>query len=97
MFDVFTEEIEVTIKDGIANLYWYNPHYAAEQNKKMQESLQPYDTIGQNHLIEGTSDAREWWKPKRGSAARFRPLHPREFPGRQDLTNPVSKKSIYAA
>ena len=23
MFDVFTEEIEVTIKDGIANLYWY--------------------------------------------------------------------------
>ena len=23
MFDVFTEEIEVLIKDGIANLYWY--------------------------------------------------------------------------
>ena len=23
MFDVFTEEIEVMIKDGIANLYWY--------------------------------------------------------------------------
>jgi hypothetical protein len=23
MFDVFTEEIEVTIKDGLANLYWY--------------------------------------------------------------------------
>lgn len=23
MFDVFTEEIEVTLKDGIANLYWY--------------------------------------------------------------------------
>ena len=23
MFDVFTEEIEVTIKDGIANSYWY--------------------------------------------------------------------------
>lgn len=23
MFDVFTEEIEVAIKDGIANLYWY--------------------------------------------------------------------------
>ncbi|MDD5773697.1 MAG: restriction endonuclease [bacterium] len=23
MFDVFTEEIEVTIKDGMANLYWY--------------------------------------------------------------------------
>jgi len=23
MFDVFTEEIEVTIKDGIAHLYWY--------------------------------------------------------------------------
>jgi hypothetical protein len=24
MFDVFTEEIEVLIKDGIANLYWYS-------------------------------------------------------------------------
>jgi hypothetical protein len=24
MFDVFTEEIEVLIKDGISNLYWYN-------------------------------------------------------------------------
>lgn len=23
MFDVFTEEVEVLIKDGIANLYWY--------------------------------------------------------------------------
>ena len=23
MFDVFTEQIEVLIKDGIANLYWY--------------------------------------------------------------------------
>ena len=23
MFDVFTEEIEVLLKDGIANLYWY--------------------------------------------------------------------------
>jgi hypothetical protein len=23
MFDVFTEEIEVTIKEGITNLYWY--------------------------------------------------------------------------
>ena len=23
MFDVFTEEIEVLIKDGIANLYWF--------------------------------------------------------------------------
>ena len=23
MFDVFTEEVEVIIKDGLANLYWY--------------------------------------------------------------------------
>jgi hypothetical protein len=23
MFDVFTEQLEVLIKDGIANLYWY--------------------------------------------------------------------------
>jgi hypothetical protein len=23
MFDIFTEEIELTIKNGIANLYWY--------------------------------------------------------------------------
>ncbi|WP_233846337.1 hypothetical protein [Paraburkholderia sp. HD33-4] len=23
MFDVFNEEIEVLIKDGLANLYWY--------------------------------------------------------------------------
>ena len=23
MLDVFTEEIEVLIKDGVANLYWY--------------------------------------------------------------------------
>jgi hypothetical protein len=23
MFHVFTEKIEVTIKDGLANLYWY--------------------------------------------------------------------------
>jgi hypothetical protein len=23
MFDVFTEEVEILIKDGIANLYWY--------------------------------------------------------------------------
>ena len=23
MFDVFTEEVEILVKDGIANLYWY--------------------------------------------------------------------------
>src|SRR5258708_17947777 len=23
MFDVFTEEVEVLVKDGLANLYWY--------------------------------------------------------------------------
>ncbi len=23
MFDVFTEEIEIIVKDGLANLYWY--------------------------------------------------------------------------
>lgn len=35
MFDVFTEEIEVLLKDGIANLYWFKRdlHKAWLKNK----------------------------------------------------------------
>lgn len=40
MFDVFTEEVEILIKDGIANLYWYK----GDLHKAWLRSGVPIDT-----------------------------------------------------
>lgn len=49
MFDVFTEEIEVLIKDGIANLYWYK----GDLQKAWLRSRVP------EHLLKEVSSLRD--------------------------------------
>jgi hypothetical protein len=44
MLDVFTDEVEVLIKEGMANLYWYKPYLkkawlSAGVPEKLVESL----------------------------------------------------------
>lgn len=51
MFDVFNEEIEVLIKDGLANLYWYK----SDLHKAWQRSGVPVSIIeGIKHLKDET-------------------------------------------
>lgn len=57
MFDVFTEEVEILIKDGIANLYWYK----GDLHKAWLRSGVPLDT--KNEILRlKDSDGKELTK-----------------------------------